>query len=378
MDYFFQSFLPTAKAISAIVLEENLAKVNVHNGQLNLQVVTNWSKNEREQSAREFFEFYKERIVCLDIPSLPMGERLALIEVTEILDKYIRSVLWNASLVKAMLIRELFFIKLGGIVPKSYANGFTQDMNFIRQNGLADILFHHGIALNYCLKRGAGFPFLTRSGRLIEVFFSDLKFYDLNLFRKFYHAGELLFITSCDGVLNQPLMVYQGGFTTYQQSAPLMTFKSGFKEASVEIYYRDQDVFAVLHDGRGRLYRVGVKDKRAIFPDQFAYKNQQGFKKVSIAATAEQIESCLKALHGKSIKNSKVMIEVIASSLDFKGEYLTTVTSNNKWLSYFFLPRVLKRVFNKQAPVSAIFKPWTVKEISFNALAGKRGGPSKI
>ncbi len=367
MDYFFQSFLATARAIAAIILEQKLVKVSYHKGEFTLSLVENWSKHDREESAKEFFAFYKKNLHSLDIPSLPMGERLAILEVTKVLEEYIETYLWNASLVKSMLISEIFAIKLGGTIPRKYTAGFTPDMHFIRQNGLADMFFAHGIALRFDPERGVGFPILTRKGDKIEVFFCDLKSYDLNIYKKFYHRGEYLFSTDEDKVMINSPRLLDDALSIDKSSTLFMTFKNGFPQESVEIYHRDQDVFVVLHDGEGRMYRVGVKDKKAIFPDQFAYTDEKGFHKIILPATTEMIRSCMQDLTCKSIKNVEAMMDVLATNLQFENE-----------CKHLSLLEIVQMVWNKQAPISAIFMPWTVKKVSFEKLVNKRGGASKI
>lgn len=366
MDYFFQSFLATAKAIAASILEQKLVKVNYNNREFTFALVESFSKYDREISAKDFFAFYKKKIATLDISSLSMGERLAVLEVTKVLVDYIEVYLWNASFVKTILLSELFTIKLGGIIPRKYAEGFTPDINFIKKNNLSDVFFTHGITLGFDSEKGVGFPFLTREGHKIEVFFCDLKSYDLNLYRKFYFRGEYLFSTDEYGLMIDPFRILDDALSVDKSSTLFITFRSGFPEQSVEIYHHDQDVFVILHDGEGRSYRVGVENNRAIFPDQYAYKDQSTFKKISIPATSKMIFTCLHDLTSKGVKNVEAMMDVIATNLELEKKY--------KNFSFF---EIIEKVWNKQAPISAIFMPWKFKEVSFESFINKRGGTSK-
>ena len=111
-----------------------------------------------------------------------------------------------------MLISEIFAIKLGGTIPRKYAAGFTPDMHFIRQNGLADMFFTHGIALRFDPERGVGFPILTRKGDKIEVFFCDLKSYDLNIYKNDVCLVMKKYTLSIQRVLIWPVLLKMSNF----------------------------------------------------------------------------------------------------------------------------------------------------------------------
>ena len=132
MQIFFQSFLPIVRAIESLIDENKKPKISLKQDALHFTVVKKWEEGEEEKSAMEFFLFLKKRIASLDVSQLPMGEREALLETVAILELYIEVFLVKGSKVESLLEKELFSLKIGGIVPRKYINDNHEDIKFIR------------------------------------------------------------------------------------------------------------------------------------------------------------------------------------------------------------------------------------------------------
>ena len=272
-----------------------------------------------------------------------MGERLALIETTSVLSLFIHSFLCNTSIVRAMLEDEIFCLKIGCLVPRNYIEKNTEDLQFIRINALDQMLFYHGIRLSFHPQKGIGFPMIGKKGIKYEFFFSELKKYTAITTNKYYHNGEFLFSTDEKGKFLQQPRIQNQALVISNDFMPFIIYKSGYHSAAFEICFRKKDVFVVIHDGEGAIYRFGIKNKKIIYPDQYVYGKDVEFNKILFLTTKENSNFCIDIFLKEDIRTKEAMVKKILHLLDFKNEFNSPLISTNKLISYIYIPKLLKK-----------------------------------
>ncbi|MCH9621487.1 MAG: hypothetical protein S4CHLAM20_09070 [Chlamydiia bacterium] len=367
MQVFFQSFLPIVKAIESLMQQNKKPKISLKQDALHFYVVEYWEKGEQDKSAMEFFLFLKKRIATLDVLLLPKGERDALLETVSILETYIAKFLSTSSKVFVLLEKEIFSLRIGGLVPREYLNKDHEDLEFIKKNQLDKILFYHGVSVKYSPDRGIAFPVKGPQGTIREIYYSDLTISSLDSENKYFYNGEYFFSTDENGVLLAPLMIEDEALTIHNTNKAFMVYRSGYPEASMEIYRRDKELFLTLHDGKGAVYRFGIKNKSLVSPDQYVYKDEKGFDKIVIPCKEGLINACIEELYTSHFERVDDLVSFTLNYLDHH-ECINYYSLGNRILSYLFVPKIILKVITKELPWQTVFMPWKAFEIDYFKL----------
>jgi hypothetical protein len=369
MEIFFQRFLSVSKAILALMEQKKVVKISLLQNSLHFSVIEGWNEGEDEKSAMEFFLYLKKKISGLDITELSMGEREALLEIVRTLENYIQFYLDKNSKVSNLLRNELFSLKLGGGISREYLGQEHDDINFIKKNSLENILFYHGVVLNFHPMYGISFPMKAGMGILRDVYFSDLKRYDLDLMHRYYYNGEFFFLTDADDRLLYVPKIVDKALVWDLENAPFVQYQSGYPEPSLEVYHRINDFFIALHDGKGSMYRFGLENSKVVSPDKFAYQPLETFKKISIPIKAKNVTVSLELLKNGSFQSKEVMLKGLLSTLEVETNAISYLASSNKVLSYLYLPKLLILYMKGAIPFQMLLKPWTCIEIDYEILS---------
>ncbi len=369
MEIFFQRFLSVAKAIRALINQKKVVKISLLQNSLHFSVIEKWEEGEDEKSAMEFFLYIKKKISGLDITELSMGERDALLEIVATFEQYIEIFLAKDSKVSTLLRNELFALKLGGLISRGYLSEEHEDINFIKKNSLENILFYHGVVLNFHPLYGISFPMKGGMGILRDVYFSDLKRYDLDLMHKYYYNGEYFFLTDASDKLLFFPKILDKALVWDLENAPFVQYQSGYPEPSLEIYHRENDFFIALHDGDGSMYRFGLEDNKVVSPDKFAYQPLENFNKIIIPIKKKNETFALELLKNATFSSKEIMVQEILLALEVETVAISYLASSNKVLSYLYLPKLLILAIKGLIPFHMLLKPWTCIEIDYKMLS---------
>ncbi len=364
MELFFQSFLPTAKEIFLLIKKKRKVKISLKEDVLFFVEVKSLSKEEMEESSKAFFSFIKKKSGNLHIENLQPLEKGALVETVFVFERYINFLWPKYSLVKENLEKELFSLKLGSLVPVSYIEKNTEDIKFIRDNSLEKMIFYHGICLSFDPEKGVGIPIKTLNCIKHIVFFSYLKKYTLAYQTKFYFEGEYLFSLNKEGKLVKPLKIKNGAFVCCNQFSPFITYLKGYKEPSLEVFYKNKECFIQIHDGEGRVYRFGFENKKVVSPDKYAYKETLDFNHFAFTISKEQTQALIEEL----LKEG--MVESFLKILDGEKIPDSYFSFGEKVLSFLTMPKLLLKAFSGKIPLKSIYTPWKLKKINFKNIEG--------
>jgi len=370
MDTFFQSFLPIVKAIESLMDQKKKPKISLKQDALHFYVVDYFEKGEQDKSAMEFFLFLKKRIASLDITLMPKGERDALVEILAVLERYISSFVRANSKVSKLLDKEIFSLRIGGMVPREYISKASPDIEFIRKNNLDKILFYHGISLRFNPERGIALPVKGPAGTIRDVYYRDLKPYSLGLTTKYSFDGEYLFEVDSDGLLTTPLMIEDEAITIHNTNRAFIVYRSGYPKASMEIHKRGQDLFLTLHDGKGSVYRLGVDGRRLVSPDRFAYHDEKGFETIVINCKEDEVIACIENLYTTQFQNIEELVYYTLMQFNLH-DCITYYFMGSKLLSYIFVPKIIAKAMRGETSWKNIFTPWKVYEIDYSRLDQK-------
>lgn len=376
MQPIFQNCSSVVQAIKALIDEKKDIKIVFQKDKFTFSVVDNLTKEEKEKSAKDFFLFIRKKATHLEIETLSMGERLALIDAITVLELFIESFLSNLSYVKEILEDEIFCLKLGYLIPRNYLEKETDDIKFIRNNDLDKILFYHGVSLSYHPQKGVSIPFIGKGGIKHEVYFSELKQYNTIDTNKYYYNGEFLFETDHNNVLLENPRIQNQAIVTSNEFMPFIFYNSGYLDPSFEIYYRKEDFFIAIHDGDGSIYRFGFEKKKIISPDIYVYGEDAEFKRIFFPTSKENSNLCIDMFIKEEINTKKAMIEKVMHLLDIDKEFYQPLTCKNKLFSYMYIPKLFIKALRGEISFLDLLTPWKTKQIDFNKIEKIRGNIS--